>query len=69
MGRLVNESWEDSAGNKRYGTKVDLGRAHFVSSDPDKSSPAAKPKQAAQAERKGTSNLEEEFPPEQHLPF
>ena len=66
VGRLVNESWEDSAGNKRYGTKVELDRAHFVSSGPGKSSPAARPKQA---EREGTNNLEEEFPPEQNLPF
>jgi single-strand DNA-binding protein len=66
VGRLVNESWDDKDGNKRYGTKVELERAHFVSSGPGKSGPAAKPKQA---ERKGTSNLEEEFPPEQNLPF
>jgi single-strand DNA-binding protein len=69
VGRLVNESWEDSAGNKRYGTKVELERAHFVSSGPAKSSPATKPKQSAQPERKRSTNLEEEFPPEQHLPF
>jgi single-strand DNA-binding protein len=69
VGRLVNESWDDKDDNKRYGTKVELERAHFVSSGPGKSSPAAKPKQAAQAERKGTSNLEEELPPEQNLPF
>jgi single-strand DNA-binding protein len=69
VGRLLNESWDDNAGNKRYGTKVELERAHFVSSGPAKSSPAAKPKQAAQTEHKGTINLEEEFPPEENLPF
>jgi single-strand DNA-binding protein len=69
VGRLVNESWEDSAGTKRYGTKVELERAHFVSGGPAKSSPAAKPKQAAQSERRGSSNLDEEFPPEVDLPF
>ena len=69
VGRLVNESWEDKDGNKRYGTKVELERAHFISNGPGKSSSANKPKQSAQPERKGTTNLEEEFPPEQHLPF
>ncbi len=69
VGRLVNESWEDKEGNKRYGTKVDLERAHFISSGPAKSSSATKPKQVAQPERKRSTNHEEEFPPEQHLPF
>lgn len=69
VGRLVNESWEDPQGNKRYGTKVELGRAHFISSGPAKSSSATRPKQSAQPERKRTTDIEEEFLPEQHLPF
>jgi single-strand DNA-binding protein len=69
VGRLVNESWDDPHGNKRYGTKVELERAHFISSGPGKSSPAAKPKQAAKQEGNAPINLEEEFPPEQNLPF
>lgn len=65
VGRLLNESWEDKDGVKRYGTKVELGRAHYVAS--------GKPKPVAQAvaggQRKAPLNIEEEFPPEEDLPF
>lgn len=66
VGRLVNESWEDKDGNRRYGTKVELERAHFVSGGPAKSSSAAKPQKA---EAKHSRPLDEEFPPEEALPF
>jgi len=66
VGRLVNESWDDKDGTKRYGTKVELERAHFVSSGPTKSNSTAKPKQA---ETKHKRPLDEEFPPEENLPF
>ena len=69
VGRLVNESWEDSAGTKRYGTKVELERAHFVSAarhTPTKSAP--KPSREEQS-ASPSPVLEEEFPPEVDLPF
>ncbi len=66
VGRLVNESWDDKEGNKRYGTKVELERAHFVSGGPAKNSSAAKPQKA---EAKHSRPLDEEFPPEEALPF
>ncbi len=66
VGRLVNESWEGKEGNKRYGTKVELERAHFVSSGPAKITPAAKPKQAAAKHNQSQGG---EFPLEENLPF
>jgi single-strand DNA-binding protein len=69
VGRLVNESWEDKEGNKRYGTKVELERAHFVSSGPAKITKAANSKQTEKPEGNTSVNLAEEFPPEQNLPF
>lgn len=62
VGRVVNESWDDKDGNKRYGTKVELERAHFVSSGPATKAPA----KSATTHR---PSLEDEFPPEEHLPF
>ncbi len=64
VGRLVNESWEDSHGTKRYATKVELERAHFVASGRAKNTATAKPEQAA---HNGQRN--EAFPPEETLPF
>ncbi len=64
VGRLVNESWEDPHGNKRYATKVELERAHFVASGRAKSDPAAKPEQTAH-----NGQRDEAFPPEETLPF
>ena len=67
VGRLVNESWEDSSGTKRYGTKVELERAHFVSSGTKaKVTPTPKPRANESAP---TPPLDEEFPPEDNLPF
>ena len=66
VGRLVNESWEDSAGTKRYGTKVELERAHFVSSGPAKITPTPKARANEVAPK---PLLDEEFPPEVDLPF
>lgn len=69
VGCLVNESWEDRDGNKRYGTKVKLERAHFVSvgrQTASKSTPKPSRKGARKAPR---LSLEEKFPPEDSLPF
>ena len=70
VGRLVNESWDDKDGNKRYGTKVELERGYFVSANA-KNAPA---KSATKPRRTGERttpqiSLEEEFPPEDNLPF
>ena len=67
IGRVANESWEDRAGNKRYGTKVELERAHFVTSSPAKT--ATTTKQGSQNRQPPPIALDEEFPPEQDLPF
>ena len=64
VGHLVNESWEDQDGIKRYATKVELERAHFVASGRTKNTATAKPEQAATNGQRG-----EAFPPEETLPF
>ena len=64
VGHLVNESWEDPHGTKRYATKVELERAHFVADGRAKKTAAAKPGQAQPGGQRG-----EAFPPEETLPF
>ena len=64
VGRLVNESWEDPRGTKRYATKVELERAHFVAGGRTKNTATAKREQAAT-----NGQRDEAFPPEETLPF
>ena len=71
VGRLLNELWEDGEGQKRYGTKVELERGYFVSSGTSKKAPA---QSTSKPNRKGErttphGSLEEDFPPEEQLPF
>jgi single-strand DNA-binding protein len=60
-GRITNESWEDSEGNKRYATRVEAAEVYAV----------ARPesKEARPAKASKTPDLDEEFPPEEDLPF
>ena len=64
VGRLVNESWDDPHGTKRYATKVELEWAHLVSSGRAKNTATAKPEQAQPTERR-----DEAFALEETLPF
>jgi len=72
VGRLVNESWEDKDGQRRYGTKVELERAYFVASGNGKREAPTKsaPKATGKGPRKAPPlDIDEEFPPEEDLPF
>lgn len=66
VGRVLNDSWEDKDGTKRYGTKIELGRAHFVAS-------SGRPVASAQPAQANTPAahpvVDEAFPPEEDLPF
>lgn len=75
MGRLVNDSWTDQEGNRRYTTRVEGSRVEFLTrgpgqsggTSPQASSPAAQPAQASQPSQ--ALDIDEEFPPEEDLPF
>lgn len=70
VGRLLNESWEDGEGNKRYATKIELERGYFVSSGTTKKVPARTTKPSGKGERTTPpASVEEDFPPEANLPF
>ena len=64
VGRLVNESWDDPHGIKRYATKVELERAHLVSSGRAKNTATAKAEQTQPGRQR-----DEAFPPGETLPF
>lgn len=74
-GRLINDSWTDKDGNKRFSTRVEAQRVEFMT----RGDRANKPQQAATpaaaaggrpaaAPPKTTLDIDE-FPPEEELPF
>ncbi len=77
-GRLVNDSWTDQDGNRRYTTRVEGSRVEFLTrgpvqggpsthSDAAPSRPAPQSAQASQPSK--PLDIDEEFPPEEDLPF
>lgn len=78
IGRLVNDNWTDKEGNKRYTTRIEGSRVEHLTRGPGAGGPAtraARPAAASSAAAAGgraqTSQLDidEEFPPEEDLPF
>ena len=75
IGRLVNDSWTDQEGNKRYTTRVEGSRVEFMTRGPGMggagtrspvTSAATRPQGSAQGSQ---LDIDEEFPPEEDLPF
>ena len=71
IGRLVNENWTDREGNKRYTTRIEGSRVEFLSRGPGGGGAGTRPVES-QSRSVRPSRLdidEEEFPPEEELPF
>ena len=66
VGHLLNESWTDKDGNKRYGTKVELGQAFLVAAGQGSAVTRPAPVSSAQT---APAKLDVDFPPEEDLPF
>jgi single-strand DNA-binding protein len=79
MGRLVNDSWTDKDGNKRYTTRIEGSRVEHLTRGPGTGgagarsmkpetvgTPAAVGAKSAQTRQ---LDIDEEFPPEEDLPF
>lgn len=70
VGRLVNDSWTDQEGNKRYTTRIEGSRVEFLTRGPGMGGAGTRPEavkpRSAQASR---LDIDEEFPPEEDLPF
>lgn len=71
IGRLVNDSWTDQEGNKRYTTRIEGSRVEFLTRGPGtggagtRSESPSRPKSAQASQL----DIDEEFPPEEDLPF
>ena len=76
IGRLVNDSWTDNDGNKRYTTRVEGSRVEFLTRGPGSGGAGTRPAQTAQPNSAAKQSapvsqldIDEEFPPEEDLPF
>ena len=82
IGRLTNDSWTDKDGNKRFTTRVEGTRVEFLTRGPGFGGATTQAPQAAytpmtqaaqgqvaQAPQRSTLDIDEEFPPEEELPF
>ena len=72
-GRLVNDSWTDKEGNRRFSTKLEGQRVEFLTRGPGSGGAGTRPEpqgEGAQArESRSQLDIDEEFPPEEDLPF
>lgn len=80
-GRLKNDSWTDREGNQRRTTKIEASRIEFLTRGSEsggsgtpaggggRSQPAASPNPPAPAPSESRLDIDEEFPPEEDLPF
>lgn len=76
IGRLTNENWTDNEGNQRYSTRLEAQRIEYLTRGPGGGGTSARPPQTDaqrdQPERQESRpklDIDEEFPPEEDLPF
>lgn len=71
-GRMVNDSWTDKDGNKRYTTRIEGSRVEFMTRGPGGGGAGTRPERptvAAAGAQTRRLDIDEEFPPEEDLPF
>lgn len=74
-GRLVSDSWTDKEGNKRFSTRVEASRVEFMTrgngegASSGNGAGAGGQQKAAPARVPARLDIDEEFPPEDDLPF
>lgn len=74
VGRLVNDSWTDRDGNRRYTTRIEGSRVEYLTRGPGGGgagtrSEAPRPAAATPSAQTSQLDIDEEFPPEEDLPF
>jgi single-strand DNA-binding protein len=77
IGRLVNDSWTDRDGNRRFTTRIEGSRVEFLTRGPGQGgtgtrrgpSPMQDDARGAQAGQDRRLDIDDEFPPEEDLPF
>ncbi|MFN2323776.1 MAG: single-stranded DNA-binding protein, partial [Trueperaceae bacterium] len=80
-GRLVNDSWTDREGNKRFTTRIEGSRVEHLTRGPGAGGAGARPTTSPRAAAPAAAtagapsaqtrqlDIDEEFPPEEDLPF
>lgn len=69
IGRLVNDSWTDKEGNRRYTTRIEGSRVEVLTRGPGSGGAVTRPETTTQRARASQLDIDEEFPPEEDLPF
>lgn len=69
VGRLVNDSWTDKEGNRRYTTRIEGSRVEFLTRGPGVGGAGTRPEPVASRAQASQLDIDEEFPPEEDLPF
>lgn len=69
IGRLVNDSWTDKEGNKRYSTRIEGSRVEFMTRGPGTGGAGTRAQPVGVRSQASQLDIDEEFPPEEDLPF
>ncbi len=78
VGRLTRDSWTDKDGNRQYKDKLEGSRIEFLTRGPSAGGTSARPPQPQADAQRGQPtrppsrpklDIDEEFPPEEDLPF
>lgn len=71
IGRLSNDSWTDKEGNRRFTTRIEGQRVEFLTRGPGSGGAGTRTEAQLRPAQASTSTLDidEEFPPEEDLPF
>ncbi len=69
IGRLVNDSWTDRDGNRRYTTRIEGSRVEYLTRGPGSGGAGTRAEPPTQRAQASQLDIDEEFPPEEDLPF
>lgn len=69
IGRLVNDSWTDKEGNRRYSTRIEGSRVEFLTRGPGTGGAGTRAQPVGARAQASQLDIDEEFPPEEDLPF
>jgi single-strand DNA-binding protein len=68
-GRFVTDSWDDKDGNKRYQNRIEASRVEFLTRGNGQTQQPADSNRPAPPSPSRKLDIDEEFPPEDDLPF
>jgi single-strand DNA-binding protein len=69
VGSLITDSWTDKDGNARFKNKVRASRVEFLTRGPGGGGAGARPEAKEDDRASQRLDIDEEFPPEEDLPF